>query len=769
VTDFSVPASPAREVDILFVVDNSPSMDPKQAALAANFPKMIQQLQQLPGGMPDVHIGVVSSDMGAGMEGLGGNCNTVLGDRGLLWGNDPTPGVRATVAPGSQWAMAAGITNGCGLSSGARWIEDIQLPTGGRQTNYQGSLTDVFACLAKGVGVGGCGYEHQLQALRLALNPQKTGCDSAGTNCTDVNMANVGFLRPSAYLAIVLVTDEDDCSAAPEDTTNDSMFLQKPRGTSGATTETGSLRCAARGHVCNGQPIPNYTDPARGYTGVGFSASLANCAAKDQLDPSRPDPHYLPLVRVQDVIDSVNAVKSRPRDQILVSGIIGWPANDDPTSVQYQIGKDPTSIKGQENLWDYMPVCTVPSVMSADGSVYKAYSGLRLKSFIDAYGQHGRHFSICNSDFTDATSQVGKAIADTMRAGCVPYRLVDTDANRLGIQPGCEAVEQVPCSRPGTGTCPVTGYTETPRPECKDDQGNSLDPASPQLDSVSNDVRPCWYLSYDTDPMSGCPDAPNGQKISTLRKASDTSPTPGTLLAMTCQVCLDSDPGCGSTPAGTGGVTGTGGTTTDTGTGGTTGTGTGPDTGLSTSTCGANASGPMTGWAWVALGAEDVITDPTCGGVPITMATPCMSGTTWNSPDACCVSGRIPALPATPTQADYDYNWGIMLGVNANADDTIPIGTAYSTIAVSLDGSPTVGLRVMLHRKGDPDGVFYCATNTGSLMKLTSFNTACWDNSGVAFTAADAPNIDKVSIQVASAPYPITVANLCLHSITFGK
>ncbi|MGC9983387.1 MAG: hypothetical protein ABSF35_07120, partial [Polyangia bacterium] len=45
---FDVAVSPEREVDILFMIDNSPSMDPKQQALAANFPKMIQVLQNLP-------------------------------------------------------------------------------------------------------------------------------------------------------------------------------------------------------------------------------------------------------------------------------------------------------------------------------------------------------------------------------------------------------------------------------------------------------------------------------------------------------------------------------------------------------------------------------------------------------------------------------------------------------------------------------------------------------------------------------------------------
>jgi hypothetical protein len=250
-TDFQILVSPERSVDILFMVDNSPSMDPKQAALAANFPKMIQQLQALPGGLPDVHIGVISSDMGAGSEGIGGNCDAPLGDKGLLWGNDPTPGARATVAGAPN--------NGCGLYSGARWIEDIQNPNGvGRQQNYSGNLTDAFSCLAMAVGVNGCGYEHQLQSLRVALNPQ------AG-----INDANVGFVRPRAYLGIVLISDEDDCSASPSDTGttgNNGMFLQRPKG------ETASMKCAMRGDLCNGAEIPNY-DPANGYSGTGFARS----------------------------------------------------------------------------------------------------------------------------------------------------------------------------------------------------------------------------------------------------------------------------------------------------------------------------------------------------------------------------------------------------------------------------------------------------------------------------------------------------------------
>ena len=603
-TAFHVVVAPDRRVDILFLVDNSPSMDPKQQALADNFPKMIEQLDALPDGRPDLHIGVVSSDMGAGGRPIGGNCNVVLGDRGLLWGNVPvdtsywdpnTPmqtcydnaPVRATIAPGSCWALAQKppITDGCGLKSGARWIEDIQPPPGStqRQVNYTGApnaLPNVFSCLAKGVGVGGCGFEHQLQAVRVALNPQQIGCDAQGKNCTDVNMANVGFVRKEAYLAIVLVTDEDDCSAEPSNYLNDNIFVNSPKDPNSSPTETSSMRCAARSHVCNGQPIPDYADPTRGYTGTGFTANFADCAAKDQ-SIANVDNGLLPLIEIQQMIDSINVVKPRPKEQILVSGIFGWPPDvwplpaPDPNwpsdvvvsslaNTKYQIGKDATSIKGQQDLWDYMPICKIPSQTSSDTNIYKAYGGLRLKEFVDSFkriGENGKEmvntFSICKSNFTDAMKQIGQAIAKVLTPGCVPYPLIDIqpsvpDGGIPGpLQPECQATDHQPCGD-GNGC-----YNDTSILECKDSQGKPLDPnlldpgtaAQPlhsrtQIDAVLNtisqDQRPCWYLSYDHSD-TGCPAAPNGQRISALRKTGTVAP-PGTELQVKCLTCSNPDP-----------------------------------------------------------------------------------------------------------------------------------------------------------------------------------------------------------------------------------
>jgi hypothetical protein len=585
-TDFSILISPEREVDVLFMVDNSPSMDPKQAALAANFPKMIQVLQQIPDGtggasLPDVHIGVISSDMGAGSEETAQGCKRVLGDRGLLWGNDPNNPM-ASVAPNADPTQGGHPqTNGCGLHSGARWISDVADPSGSevRIKNYDRNIEDVFSCLATAVGTSGCGFEHQLQSVRVALNADYPNNPLDPPN--QINPENIGFVRPNAYLAIVLITDEDDCSADPDDTINDKMFLQ----TQSTVTETASLRCAARGHVCNGQPIPGYEDPSIGYQppnplpapNVGFTTALANCAAKDQPDPSHPDYHYLPLIRVQDIIDSINGIfvwqvdangnyayganghhvsVEKAPNKILASGIIGWPPDTALSGVtttdQYQIGIDPTSRpKPQDTYWDYMPICGVPSIESSDGNIYKAYGGLRLKKFLDAFEKTDTQgnpvqntFSICDSDFTHAMTQIANAVVQVLKPGCVQYPLIDTDPSAPGVQPDCQATERIPCDTPGTGNCLSNGYEEYSRSECIDPTtGLPLDPASPKAADVPDGARPCWYLYYDTNPTTGCPDAYRNQRITVLRPLGQTAP-PGTLLAMKCFTCPAADETC---------------------------------------------------------------------------------------------------------------------------------------------------------------------------------------------------------------------------------
>ena len=163
---------------MLFVVDDSSSMAPAQANLVASFPAFMETLRALPGGAPNLRIAVVSSDMGAGDGSIQG-C--------------------AGVGKAGRFQFAArGPCTATNLQADATFITDA----GGGVTNYTGSIEDVFGCIAP-LGESGCGFEQPFAAITRAL-----GADGSGNPPAD----NAGFLRPDARLAIVMLTNEDDCT-----------------------------------------------------------------------------------------------------------------------------------------------------------------------------------------------------------------------------------------------------------------------------------------------------------------------------------------------------------------------------------------------------------------------------------------------------------------------------------------------------------------------------------------------------------------------------
>ena len=214
-----------------------------------------------------------------------------------------------------------------------------------------------------------------------------------------------------------------------------------------------------------------------------------------------------------------------------------------------------------------------------------------------------------------------------------------------------------------------------------------------------------------------------------------------------------------------GGASGSGGTTTT-------------STNACNATAGANTVvfckgqgvGAMTGYGWVALGSADTITDPTCdtAKAPITESAPCPANTNWNKTDALCMTGSIPAL--AETDPDYTGNWGVQVGVNAK-DPNAGMGTTWKTVAISVSGSPSTGLRAVLHKSGDDDTEGYClAMTSGTAMAITDFKKECWTDAGVALTEADSASIDKVGVQVTSTTASaITVSDLCMTKIELGN
>jgi hypothetical protein len=227
-----LPAVPNRDVDILFLIDNSLSMEEEQTSLRANFSKFMDVLGTIEGGMPNVHIGVATSSLGqaagdgVGTGAFGAGC-AGTGDDGNLRG-------------------AAAISG--------RFIIDEETPGGGaRNRNYSGTLGDAFSAIAD-VGTGGCGIEQHLAAAERALT----------------NPGNAGFLRPDAKLAVIFIADEDDCSLAHKalfDGATDGTVVNFRCTQDGVECDTGNpdLSVAGLREDCHPASAPAYVSDTQAY------------------------------------------------------------------------------------------------------------------------------------------------------------------------------------------------------------------------------------------------------------------------------------------------------------------------------------------------------------------------------------------------------------------------------------------------------------------------------------------------------------------------
>lgn len=200
---------PIDSLDLLFVIDDSISMADDQAALiAAARASLFPQLAALPYGPPDLHVGVISTDMGTGGAITTATCAGAGDDGALL------------VPPGGT---CAGLTD--------RFLSDVRQPDGSRLRNYTGSLEDAFSCMAD-LGADGCGFEQPLASLRRAVDPY--------------NLTNAGFLRPDALLLVVILSDEDDCTV-----TDEGFFAEPLADLASPLGPRVSFRCFEFGVVCD--------------------------------------------------------------------------------------------------------------------------------------------------------------------------------------------------------------------------------------------------------------------------------------------------------------------------------------------------------------------------------------------------------------------------------------------------------------------------------------------------------------------------------------
>jgi hypothetical protein len=207
-----VTVRPARDVDLLFVMDNSPDRS-SYAQMASQLDVLLDRLRDVDGQLPNLHVGAVTTDLG-------------------------TRGTKDRLGPPSLNCAGDGDAGklqklGAGLPGG--YLEDLRVEGGTRMRNF--SSNDLKAELtrltnpAPGTANTGCEFEQPLEAMRRALDP----------------INNPGFIRPGAVLSVVFLTTEDDCSIAR------GALLDPNDATLGPLA---SFRCTEQGVVCDGDSDP---------------------------------------------------------------------------------------------------------------------------------------------------------------------------------------------------------------------------------------------------------------------------------------------------------------------------------------------------------------------------------------------------------------------------------------------------------------------------------------------------------------------------------
>jgi hypothetical protein len=327
---------------VLFVIDNSPSMAAHQEHLVGKLPGLIAGLRSelLDGDLPDLHLGVISADLGGGGPDGPLSCRGV-GDDARLLARAPHLGCDAPDDP---------------------WIAYVDYRTNipGGDRNPLVTIPQAFACIAQ-LPSSGCVFEQPLEAARRALDP-----------ALDLNP---GFLRDDAFLLVVFVTDEDDCSAR-----DPAVFALEEAADLGLERWT-TDRCFAAGVRCE-EPLST-------------GGALPDCR-----------PGGSALKPVEEYARFFERLKPPGRLRLAV---IAGPQ----TPVQLAGG---TGTKVQ-------PSCT------REGA--EATPPLRLAALVDRFGHDGQSFNICE-DYGDALAELtDPGILAYPGTRCLPAPLLTTDGCSL--------------------------------------------------------------------------------------------------------------------------------------------------------------------------------------------------------------------------------------------------------------------------------------------------------------------------------------------------
>jgi len=382
-----------RKVDILFVIDDSGSMGEEQAALAANFSALVEQLESIEVGA-DYRIGITTTDNPhpfcperSGELGVlqMRTCLSHIGDFvSPTTGDDRSDEACRSQCPAELEGLApvpTALEDGGPLAP-RPWLERNDL-----SSNVPEGVTTAQALACWGPqGLMGCGFEAPLEAVLAAFARSEDDDDPAA-----------GFLRDDALLQVVIVTDEVDCSIAPggEEAFDPDGSRALWNGFQGDGAP--SAVCWRAGTAC--QSLPD---------------GRTECAPADIDAEGRPAaPEDAVLLPVSRYIDALRDLDARKREhmgtddtQVLLSVIAGVPQGWDGAPIDYGLGDD-------EHFSDNFGVGA--GCRSDMGEAVPPVRILSVASELDA-----NVFSICDGDYRPALAAIGgRLIEQLSRPTCI--------------------------------------------------------------------------------------------------------------------------------------------------------------------------------------------------------------------------------------------------------------------------------------------------------------------------------------------------------------
>jgi hypothetical protein len=508
-----VPLPVNKDVDILFVIDNSGSMGEEQGRLAADIGALVDVLED-PAVNASYRIGVTTTDNNNPWCGTtspeAGNlvlssCRSRTGE--FVFGGNPPADATAVACTDLCNVDAIEIlpttTEYDAQPRPRPWLESID-----GSTNVGGgvSMTDALQC-AVPQGIAGCGFEAHLESMYKAFLRSQTDDEE-----------QYGFLRSTAILSIVVMSDEVDCSY---NTMYESIFLPEDQGGNpgvfwsdpGSTSPTSAV-CWNAGVSCQGSGSPY------------DSCVAANKDVNGSVDVSDSDAVMHPVSRYANYVQELESIKQEytPNQEVLVALLTGVPVSYDG-ELTYSISLD----ANEQSDFGIGPGCTYD-----DGDpgtpLASARPPVREKEFAEAFEVGGQTnlYSICQETYTGALGAIANSIRDQIRPACMPVCVADTDPITSGLQPSCTVTQESP--QPGGG-----GIDEIDIPQCG---GN---------DSLPDGADVCYVMLVNDALSDACAEEGWNLEFRIVRREGVPAPG-GTSVTPMCQLSQNKQIDCPNLP-----------------------------------------------------------------------------------------------------------------------------------------------------------------------------------------------------------------------------